>query len=391
MAVPFIPVRIRSTQDVLYGDRVTSYTWEVLSHDVTTGVDSLVGTLDGVSEGQLGWSLYQQVKGGGSAQVIDLETAAAGMLRIAELSLASLRLRPVCKVVGLLDQPLGTYLVTSAKEQWEATGRTWSLELLDRCTVPAQDLIDQTYSVAAGTGILQEVKNLLMSSGEYISIDESNTMATSTGMVWEAGTSKLNIINDLLNVADYNALWMDGWGNFKATPRVLPADRAINYELLGIPRELRSGELSIYDPSWTLERDSFNVPNKVIAVQAAGGEDEPAIVGVWTNEDVNSPYSYPRRGRWIPYVLDSVETPEGEPEDVLAFLQQRARTTLIQMSATQATIEVTHLPIPVRVGDVLIFSNTTAKIDERYVITGLKLDLNSLGLMSSTLQEVISL
>jgi len=353
--------------------------------------DRLIGTLDGVSEGQLGWNLYQQVKGGGSAQVIDLETAAPGMLRIGDLPLESLRLRPVCKVSGLLDQPLGTYLVTSAKEQWDATGRTWSLELLDRCTVPAQDKVDQTYAVAAGTGILQEVKNLLLSSGETISIDESNTLATSTGMVWEVGTSKLNIINDLLNVADYNALWMDGYGNLRATPRVLPADRSIDYELLGIPRELRSGEQSIYDPSWTLERDSFNVPNKVIAVQAAGGEDEPAIVGVWTNEDPNSPYSYPRRGRWIPHVLDSVETPEAEPEEVLAFLQQRARTTLIQMSSTQAVVEVTHLPIPVRVGDVLVFANTRAGVEARHVITALKLELNSLGLMSSTLQEVISL
>jgi hypothetical protein len=386
-----IPVRSLSTSDVLYGDRITTYRYDVLTHDVATGVDSLAGQLDGVSEGRLSWNLYQQVKGGGSARVIDLETAADGMLRIAELSLASLRLRPVCSIQGLPDIALGTFLVTAAREEWEATGRVWSLELLDRCTVPAQDVMDQSYAVAAGTGILQEVKAILLGCGEAISIDESDTTATSTGMVWEAGTSKLNIINDLLDVAGYNALWMDGWGNLQATPRVLPADRSINYELLGVPRELRSGEQSIYQPEWTRERDSFDVPNKVIAVQAAGGDDEPAIVGTWTNEDPTSPYSYQARGRWIPHVLDSVETPEGTPEETLDFLQQRARTTLIQMSATQAEVQVTHLPIPIRVSDVLIFANTDAGVEARHVVTSLKLDLNSLGLMASTLQEVVTL
>jgi hypothetical protein len=210
-------------------------------------------------------------------------------------------------------------------------------------------------------------------------------------MVWEAGTSKLKIINDLLDVAGYNSLWIDGYGNFRATPRVLPADRSPNYEVLDLPRELRDGSKAIYTPSWTRNRDSFDVPNKVIAVQAAGGEDEPALVGVWTNEDPNSPYSYQSRGRWIVHVVDSVETPDGTPEETIDFLQKRAQTTLVQMSSVQAQVKLEHLPIPVRVGDVLRFSNSRAGVDGKHVITRIELDTTPLGLMQSTLQEVISL
>ena len=64
---------------------------------------------------------------------------------------------------------------------------------------------------------------------------------------------------------------------------------------------------------------------------------------------------------------------------------------LIQMSAVQAQVKVEHLPIPVRVSDVVRFSHTAAGVDARHVITKLQLDTSSLGMMQSILQEVISL
>lgn len=392
-----IPVKNLTTEDILYGDRTTQYRWEVLEH--SNGVDYLVGTLDGVSEGSLSWVQNAAVKGRGKMEVIDLPTAAPGMLRIGELALETVRIRPVMTMKSgsfeedsiIPEIPWGTFLLEKAGEDWEDTGRVWKLSLLDRTTVPSQDVVDQSYAVAAGTNILKEVRAILATSGEYMAIDESVDLATRSGMIWEAGTSKLNIINDLLDSAGYNSLWMDGWGNFQATPRVLPADRSIIYELLGLPRELADGEKSIYSPEWTRERDSFRVPNKVIAVQAAGGEDEEALVGQWTNEDPASPYSYISRGRWIPHVLDSVDCPEGTEAEILAFLEARARATLIQMSAVQAEVKVEHLPIPVRVSDVLRFANTRAGVDARHVITRLDLDTSPTGLMKSTLQEVISL
>lgn len=386
---PILPVPVVTVDDVLYGDRITTYRWEVLEH--VDGTDLLIGTLDGVSDASIRWTLNVAVKGAGKAQVIDLLEAQSGFMRVAELPLESIRLRPVQSIAGLPENPLGVYLVSNAGEAWEDTGRVWNLELLDRTTVPDQDSIDETYSVPAGTLILAEVVAILASCGEDATLDESSTLATKSGMAWEAGTSKLKIINDLLDVAGYDSLWMDGYGNFRMTKRVLPADRSLTYDVLGIPRELRDGELSIYHPNWNRERDSFKVPNKVIAVQAAGGEDAEALVGVWTNEDPTSPYSYQARGRWIPHVLDSVETPEGTEAEILAFLEARARATLVQMSAVQAQVKLTHLPIPIRVGDVVRFSHKAAGIDTRHVITGAELEMNAIGLMKSTIQEVISL
>jgi hypothetical protein len=387
---PVFPVKNLSTEDILYGDRVTSYRWEIIGH-ASNGVDSFVGNMDGVSDGSIKWTLNAQVKGGGSVSVVDIDEAAPGLIRIGDLSLPSLRLRPVCSIEGLPDIYLGIFLVTNAKEEWDDTGRVWDLELLDKCTVPQQDSVDQSYAVAAGTLILKQVQTILATCGETIAIDNGNTLATSTGLVWEAGTSKLQIINDLLDVAGYNALWMDGMGNFQATPRVLPAKRDPNYALLGIPRVLEDGEQAIYSPQWEREADSFDVPNKVVTVQAAGGTDAPALTGQWTNQDPTSPYSYQSRGRWIVNTVSDVDCPAGTTADIQAFLNSRAQTTLIQQSAVQAQVDTTHLPIPIAVGDVVQFVNSEAGIDAMHVITSTELDTHPLGLMKSSLQEVISL
>ncbi|WNM75065.1 minor tail protein [Microbacterium phage Morrigan] len=372
----------------------TSY-WEgVANQSISYQVpvaDSLLGTLDGVSDGSLSFTQNAAIKGRGKIEVIDLDSAAEGMLRIGDLKLESIRLRPVCAVEGLPENPLGIFLVSSAGEGWQSTGREWELSLLDRATVPSQDSFDQSYSVPAGALVLQTVRTILATCGEYIAINDSSTLATSSGMVWEAGTSKLTIINDLLDVAGYNSLWVDGMGDFQATPRVLPANRSVVYEALGgIPRELRDGERSIYSPEWSRDRDNFDVPNKVIAVQAAGGTDSPALTGVWTNEDPNSPYSFPSRGRWIPKTVE-VDVPAGTSAEIIAFLQSRARATLVQMSAVQAEVKVEHLPIPARVGDAIRFAHSKAGVDARHIITKIDLETSSTGLMKSTLQEVISL
>lgn len=403
MSIPLpsgiVPVLELTTGDVLYGDRVTSYRWEVLHHNTTTGVDTLAGTLDGVVEpsAQLSWSLYNAVKGTGSLKVNDLPAAKSGLLRIGDVALAAARIRPVLVIDGLPEIPLGVYLFSAAPEDWSGAGRVYGLELLDRCTVLDQDEIEVSYTVAAGTVILSAVASVIASAGEAISVNAAVTTATSSAMVWPAGTSKLQIVNDLLAAMNYNALWVDGVGNFRATPYVVPASRPIGYELLnGLERELVDGDLSIYSEAWSRDRDLFKVPNKVITVQSGSGEEEP-LTGLATNTttdptDPTYPFSYAARGnRWISKVIDGVEVPDGTTGEQEDYLDARARSSLIASSSVQAAVSVKHLPIPVRVSDVVRFANAPAEIDARHVLTAIDLEAHPLGLMSSTLQEVVDL
>lgn len=386
-----IPIRDLSTREILYGDRVTSYRWEILSH--SAGNDQLVGYLDGVVEGgaSLSWQAAAAVKGGGNVKVTDLDAPQPGFMSIRQVPLAAARIRPVLVIDGLPEIPLGVYLIAGAPEAWSETGRVLDLELLDRATVLDQDEIAESFTVDTATPILSAVGAVIASAGESIVVDATVTTVLSSPKVWEAGTTKLQIVNDLLEALNYSSLWVDPVGAFQATPYVLPVERSLAYELLnGIDRELVDGDESIYSQDWSRDRDQFRVPNKVIAVQAGNGTT-PALVGEATNLDPESPFSYPSRGRWITKTLTGIDTPSGTDSEIIAFLQSKARQSLIASSAVQATVTVKHLPVPIRVSNVMRFANVPAEIDARHVVTSIKLDANPLGLMQTELQEVIDL
>jgi hypothetical protein len=213
--------------------------------------------------------------------------------------------------------------------------------------------------------------------------------------VWEAGTSKLRIVNDLLDALNYNALFVDGVGNFQATKYVAPADRSVRYSMLNddsgarMVRELSDGQESIYLPEWKRDRDTYKVPNRVIAVAAGGGDAEP-LSGTVTNEDSTSPFSFPSRGRWVTRVLDGVDVPDLSEAATVTFLEDKARQTLIAASAVQAAVTVTCLPIPIELLDALVFASTPAGINARHVVRGVSLGLSFAGVMELELQEVIS-
>lgn len=386
-----VPVKNLTTAEILYGSRTTTHRYELLSHDPSTGRDSLNGWLDGVTGGSLTWSAAATVKKSGTLDVEDLAVAAKGFKALRSVSLPAIRIRPVLLIAGLPEIPLGVYLVTAAPEEWAGTGRTFSLELHDKTTALEQDRISETFTAGTSSPVLSIVKSVVESAGEAISVDGSETRTLSSPMVWPAGTSKVRIVNDLLDAIGYNALWVDGRGNFRATPYVRPAARPIGYELLnGLDRELLDGEESIYSPEWTRDRDSYGIPNKVIAVQAAGADAEP-LTGEATNTNPDSPYSYSARGRWVTALVEGVETPDGTTGEQEDFLEAKARQSLIAMSSPQATVSVRCLPIPLELLDALRFASTPAGIDARHTVRAMSLDLAFNALMELELQEVVDL
>lgn len=384
-----LPVLNLTTQDILYNSRVTSYRFELLTHNAD-GTDSLSGYLDGVLPGgQAAWQWNQAVKGTLSIKVFDLAQAQPGMTRISDVDLTKVRVRPVLLIQGLPEIPLGVYLVTAGPETWRDTGRTFELELHDRATVLDQDQVSVTFTADTTTPILTQVANLIATAGEKFTPDGTETRTLATAQVWDIGTTKLKIVNDLLAALNYNSLAVTGHGDFIATPYVRPAVRTITYALLnGIPRELVDGSLSIYQPDWNRDRDVWGVPNKVVAVGQGTGTAAPPS-GSYTNTDPTSPFSYAARGRWITSTITGISVPStGDP---VAFLNAAARASLIAQSSPQATVMVKHLPLPLAVGDVVRFASAPAGIDTRHVVVGLQLDLVPTGLMQANLQEVIDL
>lgn len=236
---------------------------------------------------------------------------------------------------------VGTWLFTSPNEQHTEFGVTYEVGLLTKVSILSEDSVDDRYTLAAGTSIIPAVVALIQSTGETrVSVTGSDATLTSA-LTWEPGTSKLRIINDLLQAAGYWSIWCDGSGQFRVEPYVAPRDRSPAYTF-------EHGEASVHFPDWSREQDMTSVPNKV-TLQTQGSDTEPALVGVATNEDPASPFSYQARGRWI--------TPQSEVVEASsqAVIDSLAARKLVDAMSPVSRLSVTHAMLDLNPNDLVEF------------------------------------
>lgn len=237
--------------------------------------------------------------------------------------------------------PLATMLLSSPVERRRAGRSVFEVTLLPKLAVLDEDTVGSAFSLAAGTPIIDAVVALIESSGESRIAVTPSTAVLGSSLVWAAGTPKLTIVNDLLTAAGYWSLWVDGGGLFRVEPYLLPSERPVAFEFAAGPQ-------SIHQPDWSREQNLSSVPNRFVVV-GTGSEDEPALVGVATNEDPLSPFSFQARGRWVTRVEEGAEG-----EDQAAFDRLAQRRLLDAMSPV-AKLIVKHALLPLEQNAVVGF------------------------------------
>lgn len=248
-------------------------------------------------------------------------------------------------VAGLDPLPIGVYTFASPKlNRLAAAARRWTVAMYPKTDIIDTDSFAESFSLAAGTPIIPAVVSIIQSSNETrIAVTPSDATLT-TPQVWEAGISKLTIINDLLTSAGYGSLWCDGSGQFRVEPYIEPGARPVL-------RTFAAGDWSIHYPEWSREQELSNVPNRVVVV-AEGTDDQPCIVGVAENWNSDSPFSIPSRdGRVITRREEVSDISSQGEADALA------QRYLIGGMSPVATLEVTHGIVPLNPGDAISFES----------------------------------
>lgn len=243
-------------------------------------------------------------------------------------------------IPGTPPWPVGTMMFSSPTTTTGDARTTHQVDLLSKMQIVDEDSVEARYSLAAGTLLVPAVLALIQSTGETrIAVTDSAAVLTGP-MSWEAGVSKLTIINDLLGAAGYWSLWCDGAGQYRVEPYVLPADRGLAYQF-------QAGEYSIHQAGWQRQQDLSTVPNRFVIV-GQGDETAEALVAVATNENPESRFSRQARGRWITRTETGVEG----TQDVLDRLAQRR---LIDAMSPVAKLQVTHAIVPLDPGELVSF------------------------------------
>lgn len=305
--------------------------WE---HWLLNSLDEPVARLDGVTGGSVTLQGLTRLGGHGD---LDLDERGQGIdwLKYRVQSIYS---------TGTESWPVSTMMLSSPTEHYAGGRVSYKVGLLSKVAIVDEDAFDTGYSLPAGANIIDAVTTVLESTGETrIAVTRSDA-TLSNPQAWEAGESKLTIVNDLLTAAGYWTLWADGSGQYRVEPYLDPADRSVSWEFV-------QGEASIHMPDWEREQDLSSVPNRFICV-GQGDDEAPPLVGVAENMDPDSPFSFQARGRWITRREDGVEATDQ------AVITQIAQRRLLEQMSPVEHVKARHAVVPLHPNEAILFSDS---------------------------------
>lgn len=345
----------------VWGDRQAEF--QVM---LTTPQGSDIGLLEGVESGSVTLSATSRLR-------------ASGRLWLTETSQQIDWLRAHCRVYyepqGLPGWPVGTFVMSAPTTSVDDHQRTREVELLSMLSYVDRDAFANIWTVEKRLVLPQDLCVLARRSGARVVGDYTQFQQRKSAegeYAYDAGTSVLTVVNDLLASIGYAALRPDGWGTLHAAPYVRPARRPTVFTF-------SEGDRAVHSASWTIDRDVFNVPSKVVCVGAGDSVGAP-LVGVAENTDPSSPYSTPSRGRPIVHVETGVKATS--QTDINTF----ARRLLIEKSTPAATLVIKHMPVRISPGEVVGFESQGVRM--RCVVQEMEYSLSPTGLVRTTLKEV---
>lgn len=349
---------------VLTSHRLSTFLFEMLNSD-----DQPQGVMDDImdSSATLTWDVDGKIKGGGSIEVADMGHG---------FDWLTSRLK-VTRIVNGLAWGRGIWIPTLPTAKWESDHRYWTLELHDKLVLLDQDAIAEGYVLPEGVNVIDTVRAIIESTGEQAGAITASDKVTNAEMFWEAGTTKLTIINNLLDANGYYTLRTGDNGEYITEPYIPPNKRPIRYDFV-------DGENSIYIDTFEVAQDIFFIPNRVIAIQQGDDENE-GMVGIAENVDPDSPFSFVNVGRWIVDVQTGVEAFDQEAIDTYAY------SRLVDLSNPSATVSIQVAPVPLNIYDAVTFRSEPAGIEGRFVVDRMSEDLTATGLMKVTLRKIVEL
>ena len=341
------------------------WSWKLLDRS-----DRYIGDLDGVRGARLRFSVHDQIRSGGSLTWRGKPKD--------EPDWTNVRVQPwySCRFAdgSVASWPLGVFIGAASQRTHGTTHTEVPVQLYDKLLLLSGDGLPSGLSLGTATAIPELVAAQIQVSapGARYAIEDSSDHLGAPSF-WEAGTSRLAVVNDLLDAGNYFSLWVDGYGVFRSSPYTAPQSR-------GVSRRFVDDETSIYLSGVVHEQDTFGVPNRVTLTARTDGD--VFLVATAENIDPASPSSYPARGRWVTAPTEQVEATS------LAALQGLAGRRLASLSRSESTYTVTAALTDVRLNDVVSLTNGRVGIDVRAVAQTIEMDCTFEALSTLTLREV---
>jgi hypothetical protein len=208
--------------------------------------------------------------------------------------------------------PMGLYLLSAPDRDMSATGISRQVQGFDQTTVLLQSAVTTRYVILETVNYITAVTTLLTAAG----LDVTDYQLTPTTLTlpatrsWPLGTTRLEIVNDLLASINYRRFRFNSDGVGIAEPDVLPKSRAVDYSY-------STDEFSVMTPDMRYTQNLFDVPNVVVLSNTQPKRN--TITSTAINNLLSSPTSVLRReGRKVYYVDDGFDAADQTTLDAAA-------------------------------------------------------------------------
>jgi len=184
----------------------------------------------------------------------------------------------------------GIYCITSETLNRNASHKTISVEGYSLLYLPQQSKIESRLYYAAGTLYTNVIAAQLIASGitDYTVTASTLTLATDRED-WEIGTSRLEIINQLLKEISYNSAYMNNLGKIICEPYTEPTYTNLDFTY-------NADTASIIGPDYTVSNDYHGKKN-VFKVICNNPELASPLTATSENIDESSPFCIDNIGR----------------------------------------------------------------------------------------------
>lgn len=364
---------------------VESWSWTLLDADrrVTGELGdardadgNLLPGATGVTGGSLTFNVNSDTRGAGSVTWTGKVEDQPDWVRV--------QIQPWFSLTGpdgsTVSWPLGVFLPSTPRISYSDGGWcTVAVEIFDRTLRLRQRALSyDPYVVPAGSGFwlvsfAREMVEFALGRGAHAIEDSTDTARTP--MVFMPGTTYYEVAAKVLEAAGFFAPWADGEGTIRSSRYEPPSARPVVWEFA-------DGDLASYDPGFEVERDWFNIPNRLLAYSQASGDVAPLEAEAY-NLDADDPLSITNRG----YVDEVVEGVEAADQ---ATLQAHANRLLAERRSRGATVQLEHLPLPLSVNDRVNFRRDAAGVSIPGVVQTIDINCAPGSLWRTTVREVVA-
>lgn len=291
---------------------------------------------------------------------------------------SDMRIRPNFRVMvegKWLSYPLGIFIMTSPKRSSRENVVSWDVDCYDKSIILKEDKLTDRYYIPAGTKYISAIKSVLLAAGIDKYIIESSNLVVGVDLEFEVGTSRLDVVNDLLYAINFNPLHFDCKGFAVSERYIEPMEREAEFDYM-------TDDKSLVLPNASQLTDFYNVPN--VVVRYLDNPDTLALRSIYVNSNPDSLVSTVRRGRKI---VDVESVDDIADQDTLDAYTKRVA---IEKSQAYDSVRVDTALMPMHgYRNCLFLRHDELEIRTKYIEYGWSMDLAVGGRMSHNLKRVM--